>query len=422
MINNYKMKKYLNSFLKIIIYIFSFIGIAFVLVFFAMKFGLTKTSGSIDKQSDYFKTVLNNSNQKGDIVDNVTFCTLKEIKNSSQSDFENIKNIYKIKYDLVLLVKMAAAYRYSWISNASFDQTLKNLESCASSKTKYSQNDINELFGKDNFNVELISWAKTDEWNVIADGLKKDKDVIDKVSNDININKRLLVMPLVVEQLRLFNSERSIFKSYFAPLRILGAQTQFSLGIYGIKEDVAKQVEKNLKDKNSKFYLGSEYENMLDIKILDNSNKTINENSKIVNLQNTQNTSTASTTNISTSSSNTSTQLSVTTSSSAYRVVSASDYERIKRLTDEKDHYYSYLYAGLYIKQIIKQWEKAGYDISNRPEIVATLYNLGFIKSEPKPNPEVGGADIDLSGFKYTFGSLGYQFYYSGLLSDIFQF
>ena len=72
------------------------------------------------------------------------------------------------------------------------------------------------------------------------------------------------------------------------------------------------------------------------------------------------------------------------------------------------------------MRQVIAQWQRAGYDISGRPEVIATLYNLGFNRSIPKPNAAAGGAPITIGGVTYTFGDLAYEFYYSGELADIF--
>jgi hypothetical protein len=94
--------------------------------------------------------------------------------------------------------------------------------------------------------------------------------------------------------------------------------------------------------------------------------------------------------------------------------------ERMNRITNAKDPYYSYLYVGLYIRQIMTQWQRAGFNINNRPEILATLYNLGFYYSIPKENPMVGGAVININNKDYTFGDIAYEFYYGGDLSDIF--
>jgi hypothetical protein len=130
----------------------------------------------------------------------------------------------------------------------------------------------------------------------------------------------------------------------------------------GIKEETAIQIENNLKNKTSPFYLGKNFENLLDFQTTDMKQ------------------------------------------------------ERFTRMTDQHAHYYSYLYAALFLKQIETQWKNAGYDISSRPEILTTLYNIGFANSKPNANPQSGGAEIDIGNFKYSFGSLGAEFYNSNEL------
>ena len=76
----------------------------------------------------------------------------------------------------------------------------------------------------------------------------------------------------------------------------------------------------------------------------------------------------------------------------------------------------------MFVKQIIAQWERSGYSIADRPEILATIYNLGFAKSLPKPNPEVGGAAFTINDVPYSFGSIAYEFYYSGELMEEFPY
>ena len=190
--------------------------------------------------------------------------------------------------------------------------------------------------------------------------------MIRKAAYDAGINPRVLVAVVIAEQMRFFTSDRESFKKFFEPLKILGSLSQFSLGVSGVKPDTAKQIETNLKDSNSPFYISKEYENILDYK--------------------------------------------------------DDEGDLFSRLTDSHNHYYSYLYTALYIKEVESQWERAGYDISDRPEILATIFNLGFGKSVPKNNPEVAGSIIEIGGEKLTFGRLAYEFYYSGELLDVFGF
>lgn len=219
-----------------------------------------------------------------------------------------------------------------------------------------------------------FAWADSDEWNTLSAALTKDRDVIRRAAYDAGISPRILVSIVIAEQLRFFTSDRESFKKFFEPLKILGSMSQFSLGISGVKQDTAVAIEKNLKDSASPYYLGSKYEHLLDLPKGDDD----------------------------TDSSTTST--------------------RFLRLTDSKNHYYSYLYTALFAREVMEQWKKAGYDISYRPEIIATLFNLGFDKSVPKANPQVAGAEVTVGGETYTFGRLAYEFYYSGELIEIYGF
>ena len=225
----------------------------------------------------------------------------------------------------------------------------------------------NEIFrsGKTNITIDT-EWTKTEEWQTLRAAMIKDTALVARISTLTGVNGRLIVAQLVAEQLRLYTSQREIFKQIFAPLKILGSQSQFSWGIMGLKQDTAIAIENNLKDPSSPYYLGISYEHLLDFKS-DNI-----------------------------------------------------DEERFNRIIDEHDHYYAYLYTALYLKQIMVQWQKAGFDISDRPEILSTLYNIGFAHSKPKASPSVGGAEIDVNGHVYSFGSLAYYFYYSKEVVDSF--
>lgn len=322
-----KLLKALKKILKIFILVFAIWGFILTVVFLAMKFGLTKSNSLIDKQSEYFKNLLQESQQGRDERSAV------------------------------------AIEHFAYIENLA-------------------------------------------EWPVIKLGLEKDKEVIQRVSQETDVPARLLVTPLVGEQLRLMTSEREIFKKYFQPLAILGSQTQFSLGIYGIKEGVAKEIERNLKNKESPYYLGEKYENLLDYPP---SQETL-----LVD---------AWTLEPVKENKNSTTSNSTTSASSQYPdtiLLTGSDAQRVKRLISEKDHYYSYLYVALYLKQLETAWARAGFSIQERPEILATLYNIGFENSHPNPNPQVGGAEITLGSQKYTFGAIAYYFYFSNELLDIF--
>lgn len=215
-------------------------------------------------------------------------------------------------------------------------------------------------------NWSVFEWMNIAEWADFKVAVAKDKKLIDSVAKQTNVEERLIVSCLVGEQIRLFNSDREAYKRWIGPLKILSVESKFSLGVTGIKELTAKNIETYLKDSTSKFYLGKQYEHLLDFKT-DNPEK-----------------------------------------------------ERIDRLITFKNHYYSYMYAAIFLKQMKLQWEKAGFPIADRPEILATLFNVGFPQSVPKSNPRVGGSTIKVNEKEYSFGALAYQFYYSGELHELF--
>ncbi|HYD93175.1 MAG TPA: hypothetical protein VEB18_01815 [Candidatus Paceibacterota bacterium] len=215
---------------------------------------------------------------------------------------------------------------------------------------------------------QVVTWEDTEEWAVLEEAIRRDEDVIKRAATDAGVPARLIVANLVAEQLRLFFTEREAYKQFFYPLKILGPQTQFSWGVMGMKEETAIPVEMHLKDPASPFYLGPRYEHLLDFPATTTDSKT----------------------------------------------------ERFVRMTDQHNHYWSYLYAGLYLKQIEAQWSRAGFPIEGEVAILSTLYNIGFERSKPKPDPKPGGAAIEIGGTTYSFGGLAADFYNSDLLLDIF--
>ena len=209
-------------------------------------------------------------------------------------------------------------------------------------------------------------WQNSEEWQIMEAAIRRDQAVIERAAADSGVPARLIVANLVAEQLRLFFTEREAYKKWFYPLKILGPQSKFSWGVMGMKEATAVEVEQNLQNPSSPRYPGPDFERALDFKTTD---------------------------------------------------IAA---ERYTRMIDQYDHYWSYLYAGLYLKQITVEWERAGFPITERPEILSTLYNIGFKYSVPKADPQVGGAGLMIAGTQYSFGGLAADFYNSDLLTDIF--
>lgn len=215
--------------------------------------------------------------------------------------------------------------------------------------------------------TSTCAWSETPEWLVVAGGLEKDAALIARVAGETGVDARLIAAVVIPEQIRFFTSEREVFKRYFEPLKILGSLSQFSLGVSGMKQETARKVEEYANDPTSPFYPGPDAAHLL-----------------------------------------------------AYSDSINHDAELYNRLTNDKDHYYSYLYTALYLKEIMAQWRHAGFNIENNPEALVTLFNIGFENSNPNPAPQAGGATISVGGRSYAFGQLGGEFYRSEELTSSF--
>lgn len=214
----------------------------------------------------------------------------------------------------------------------------------------------------------LVPWMNGPEWPALKDAILRDSALINRAGQLTGVEPRLIVGCLIGEQIRLFNSKREMFKKYLGPVKVLSVQSQFSYGVNGIKEQTAITVEEHMKDPTSEFYMGKAYEHLLDFETDDHIT------------------------------------------------------ERYKRLVDYGSHLYSYIYTGCILHQTMLQWRRAGYDISDRPDLLFTLFNVGFSQSVPKPNPMPGGSHIKVGDREYTFGAIGFDFYYSGELAQVFPF
>ncbi|MEI7522970.1 MAG: hypothetical protein WCJ95_01500 [Mariniphaga sp.] len=346
-----------------LIIVFALIGFFLTSAFFAIKLHVTDDRGAVDYNDRYFQEIKDKYGK------------------STINDSAKVNNREAIFFHKVLVLNKYYPENSQFILNAYLkSHNLDEAERMIGAVNLHMQDNKNYIAELQEFeNRSLIDgtqrnsgsvfgWMNIAEWADFKLAVAKDKKLIDSVANLTNVEPRLIVAVLVGEQIRLFNSDREAYKRWIGPLKVLSVESIFSLGVTGIKVSTAQTIERNLKDKYSVFYLGERYEQLLDF-------QTVN-----------------------------------------------SDEERFRRLTDFKNHFYSYLYAALNIKQIKVQWERAGFPISDRPEILATLYNVGFEVSVPKANPVVGGSTIMIRQRPYSFGAIAYEYYYSGELFDLFPF
>ncbi len=357
------LRKWLKYFGVGFIVAFALIGLFLTTAFLAVKLHVTDDPGAVDYNDRYFQELKDKYGQSS-TNDSST------VNNREASFFHNvlvlnkyypenslyILNAYLKSRNLAEAERMMGAVNLHMQDNKGYNSEISEFE------IKNAKDSIKRNSGS------VFEWMNISEWGDFKLAVAKDKPLIDSVANLTDVEPRLIVAVLVGEQIRLFNSDREAYKKWIGPLKILSVESTFSLGVTGIKIPTAQMIERNLKDRQSVFYLGERYEHLLDFQ----------------------------TNNI--------------------------EDERFKRLTSYKNHFYSYLYAALNIKQIKTQWERAGFPIGDRPEILATLYNIGFEVSVPKENPVVGGSTVMIHRKPYSFGAIAFEYYYSGELFDLFPF
>lgn len=356
---------------RVAVYGFAVVGFVLVVGYFAVKFHLTDVMGRIDLNDRYLAGQAGNGTKNAtstavaQLQDLGFGCKVIALKKYAPTDAARIIGAYQNSGSSALALKMIGAIALHAATGTSLRGALDACDAEWADGAAVKETTVVSASGTES---SIYPWIDTPEWTTLAAAIRKDATVINKVSEETGVPSRLIASQLIGEQLRLYNTEREFYKSVFAPLNLLGSETQFSLGVTGIKSDTAIAVEQNLADSSSEYYPGAAYVHLLDFTTSDH------------------------------------------------------DTERYDRITDQHNHYYAYLYTALFIKEVETQWKNAGYDISGRPDIISTLYNLGFAGSHPNADPHVGGSIITVGGTSYTFGSLGYEFYYSGELEDIFPY
>ena len=358
-----KANNFYTQLFRIIVLAFALVGAFLSFSYLAIKLRLTDEAGQADGNARYFSQIHEKYNQ-GFRVDS---------SNGLQQDF----SIYERLALLNRIYPANAVYiedaLKAGVSKVEINRMLEETEIALSTDSLFQQEKqkLNAAMASMRLRsagLSMYDWMNIAEWKDFKVAVAKDKKLIDSVAVLCAIEPRLIVACLVGEQIRLFNSNREAYKRWIGPLKILSVESQFSFGVTGIKEQTAMDIEAHLRDTLSVFFPGTEFKALLDFKTNDPGS------------------------------------------------------ERISRLTSFKDHFYSYMYAGLFLRQVMIQWEKSGFSIKRRPEILATLFNIGFANSKPKANPLPGGALIKIKEAEYTFGAIASQFYYSGELQELFPY
>ena len=347
----------------ILLVLFALAGIAIIGAWGLYQLGVTNNRGAVDKNYRYLMSVSEIKDLKGKNL------TRQQIDEQWALQYGRLAALARFYPENARLIMRAAQF--------SDDPVVVDRMVAAAQIYMDEESDIDKLADKvasvlatvpQQQRGNLIPWMDGPEWPALRDAITRDSALINEAGRLTGVEPRLIVGCLIGEQIRLFNSKREMFKKYLGPVKVLSVQSQFSYGVNGIKDFTAEAVEQHLKDPTSEFYMGRAYEHLLDFETDDHET------------------------------------------------------ERYNRLVDYRNHLYSYIYTGCILHQTMLQWRRAGYDISDRPDILFTLFNVGFSQSVPKANPVAGGSHINVGDRDYTFGAIGFDFYYSGELAECFPF
>jgi hypothetical protein len=358
------MKKILKYGYFSVVHILAAVALFLIFTALAVKFKWTNNGGAIDENNRYFSEMANRYDDelKMDSV-NIEkkefefFQKLAIVAKYKPTDAKSISQAYYLSKNPIVGLRMIDAFSIMMKKNQDFQDELASVK-------------------KGNDQLSIYEWSNYQVWKDFCNIVRKDRYAIDSVSRLIGVESRLIVMCMVGEQVRMFNSGREKFKKYVLPFNRIMLPTNRGYGVTGILEHTALRIENTIFNKKSEFYAGDYFQNCINVN--DSFPELVND------------------------------------------TIKAHKLKTIQRLIQRGDHYYSYLYTAFLLRQYQAHWERNGFTLENRPEILGSLFNLGYQKSKPKKNPVAGGSTFDVGGKDYTFGGLCFEFYYSGQLQDLF--
>jgi len=359
-------KKWLKYSYYTVLYLLAAAGAFMLCLYIAVEFKLTNVDGAIDIKNRYFEEISDKygndlvkdgaSNPKEEIM---VFQKIGVIAKYRPSNAKSIMEAYLVDRNIVTANRMIDAFALVLKDNQNFISELSKI----GSQTDYNTESAYE-------------WSNYTVWKQFSKALVKDKKAIDSVSRLTGVESRTIIVCIIAEQLRMFNSGREKFKEYVYPFANLILPTNRGYGVSGILEHTALRIERTLSRPNDEFYPGDYFRYVVNFQ--DSFPERVNDS------------------------------------------IAAHKHKTIQRLIKGGDHFDSYLYTALLLRQYQSQWERAGFSLANRPDVLGTLFNLGYQKSVPKKNPQVGGSSFVIGQKEYTFGGICFEFYYSGELQKEF--
>jgi len=332
------------------------------------------------KQSNIDKIFVINFLSENKLLDKYLYKFLFTNKIDSLKEFENIINLsillnYKTKEEWSkILIDFQDSYQKqitkieNYISKDDFKK-LSVVFKIMENKTKFDSLP-NNILG----NTWLISTPnfKYVLWKLYE---KKYLDIIKNISNITWIDYKLILSSIAVEQLRYLTTNRGYAKKLIKNNNYLTSFTKFSYWLGWIKTHTFNNINHWISKYNSNLYLNYYYpQEKKTIKDKEELNKLYSNEKKIEENK------------------------------------EKKDEEKIKEILESR--YGWTLYTAWLLYSIKKKWKLAWFDISDRPWVILTLYNMGNNKV-PHWKPALGWSLIAVTeDEKLYFWEIGFIFFH----------
>ncbi len=208
----------------------------------------------------------------------------------------------------------------------------------------------------------------------VNEQLKKLAPSINKYSKELGVDPRIVGGVIYVEDFRSLTTPKGFIEGKLEGrwiTRMLLEMKGATIGVGQMSREEMWRIIKNFNDANSKFYMGKNFENYVTEKDFENSEKGIEY-----------------------------------VKNGIHGYVFTDPDVQVK-------------FVASMIAQFQAQWKNEGYDISDKPEILGTLYNIGFKNSNPKKDPQSGGSMNFIFGKQMNFGDATKAWHDSNLNPEI---
>ncbi len=189
--------------------------------FFAVRWGITNVAGEEDDNSFAYnlvaieKPILDvlipglplNLSVYGE-REQLNWCLLGAAAEASPYDAASIFEAYKKSKSEQLLNRMLLALELRKGQKSDFSQSI---EKCENKESAWNEKTLTSYLNN-NSGVSVYTWQGSEYWQIIKEAILKDKEKINETAMKAGIQPRMLVSVAIVEQLRLYYTQREFYE------------------------------------------------------------------------------------------------------------------------------------------------------------------------------------------------------------------